>query len=496
MKVENIRNSYLGYGCTTRKNNAYIRTATPSFGNSPASTAARSIEDILKSIFPNRKALNFINKFENLKGELGGILITAVGTGFVAPFSIAFNPFVKAKPDATEEEKEELSKTKKYTAMRQPISAVLAAIFQAGALGPIDRFLDKLSNDPEYAKNFWLELDQSAIQKKEYIARLIKKEMKNDPETAKLSKKEFKKELDARVKARQAEQLNAIAESIQKTGEIKIGERALANSEVAEYVNNVIENYIQKARKLQNSAEGLSYYTKRATDLINNKDILNDILSEDKLTSLRNKPKELKNYLLSIRNKPEYAGVQEILDEIIVAPEQIRESRCYRTIARIQKIEEACGGTFTPERYLEKLTERNDLLDEKIAELKGAKIEDLSKATKESIKETIGKVAQACVYDENSAAARDIFENTNTFQNDLEKLGAKVRKDIAKFYKEVLEHKYKGFSQITKVLIGVCITLPITCSALNWVYPRFMAKFFPNLAKTDNKEETKNGGDK
>jgi len=60
-----------------------------------------------------------------------------------------------------------------------------------------------------------------------------------------------------------------------------------------------------------------------------------------------------------------------------------------------------------------------------------------------------------------------------------------------------MEHSYKGFSQMTKIGIGVCITLPITCTALNWVYPRFMDIFFPKLAgkKTDN-QQVKNGGDK
>ena len=53
---------------------------------------------------------NLYNKMKSasefIKGEMGGIVITAVGTGLVAPFPIAFNPFVKAAPGASQEEKD------------------------------------------------------------------------------------------------------------------------------------------------------------------------------------------------------------------------------------------------------------------------------------------------------------------------------------------------------------------------------------------------------
>ena len=60
-------------------------------------------------LFPKGER-NLYNKMtsasEFIKGEMGGIVITAVGTGLVAPFPIAFNPFVKAAPGASQEEKD------------------------------------------------------------------------------------------------------------------------------------------------------------------------------------------------------------------------------------------------------------------------------------------------------------------------------------------------------------------------------------------------------
>ena len=115
------------------------------------------------------KSIGFMENLEWLRGELGGILITALGTGLVAPIFIAFNPFVKPKEDATPEEKEDVKNTKVYTAMRQPISALLAIVFQASILKSIDKGLDLLVNKKENAKHWNLHVDQSAINTKSYV---------------------------------------------------------------------------------------------------------------------------------------------------------------------------------------------------------------------------------------------------------------------------------------------------------------------------------------
>ena len=66
-----------------------------------------SVSDMITDSLKAKKILKKLKDLEWLKGETGGILITAIGTGLVAPFPIAFNPFVKAKKGATEEEKKE-----------------------------------------------------------------------------------------------------------------------------------------------------------------------------------------------------------------------------------------------------------------------------------------------------------------------------------------------------------------------------------------------------
>ncbi len=116
------------------------------------------------------------------------------------------------------------------------------------------------------------------------------------------------------------------------------------------------------------------------------------------------------------------------------------------------------------------------------------------------IEKAIKQVKKACTYKKGDPILEPLLENTDTFGSKAEKISAKIYKDIAKAYKKLVDNNYKSWNQITKIGVGVFITLPITCTALNWVYPRFMEIFFPKLAgvKKDNAPEQveQQGGDK
>ena len=80
-------------------------SASPKKQNFPSFKGGVMSEvEYMRELCRNPKMAKFVLKnswLEKLQGELGGIIVTAVGTGLVAPFPIAYNPFVKAKPDAT-----------------------------------------------------------------------------------------------------------------------------------------------------------------------------------------------------------------------------------------------------------------------------------------------------------------------------------------------------------------------------------------------------------
>ncbi len=493
MKVENFNSNYAVAAAGIRKI-PQRRAIQPQFtGGAQKIATDADVTKFIMELLPGKKGIDIMEKFKVLKGELGGILITAFGTGLVAPIFIGLNPFVKAKPDATEEEKQEVKNTKAYTAMRQPISAVLAALFQAGALNPIDKYLEKITNEPEHAKKFLEILDQSALQKKSYLERIISKEMKKEGKYT--DKKAFKAELSKRVKAAQAEQLTKLSDNLAQTGQIKIGlDRNLDNKTTAEILNNTIDNYIDTAMKMQVGEEGLDFYKKRAALLTRNENELAQIFAADKLPS---ETKELEQYLKTTKETSS-KEVQELIDEILSHHPNVRESRCQRTLERIQKIKNACGGEYSSEKYMQSMEQRNSDIQKIIDALTESKIKDteLPNVTSATIRQRLEDVAKKCQYDGNNAKLHTILDGSGTFQSNLEKLKLKVREDIIKGYQKVVENKFKGFSQISKVAIGVFITLPITCTVLNWVYPRFMDIFFPKLAGRKQQTEVQKGGNK
>ena len=464
MEVGRIQQNYLTPQRQLKKQTG------PSFTGGVA-TVGKDLIDLI----PAKKAINFLNKFEWLRGELGTILITAFGTGLVAPIFIGFNPFVKPPKNATKEQKEEVRNNKLYTALRQPISAGLAILFQVWALKPIDKFLDKQFNDPTKSKKVAIDLDQSLVNKKSYLETVIEAEMKAEGTTY-ASKKDFKDELNRRVAARSNAQLENVAEQIRTTGEIDVNGRKLPNNYVAEIANSNIDAYIDDVKSHIIEPEGLKFYKDRATVLMSNEDYLKRVLGNLPENNLEEYLKE------QMKDAPEDTKI--IFQEILGHDKELMESRCTRTIERIERIKQACGeGGFTPEKYLAKMQKDNELVEDIIKQLEDAKIKDVANSDGNIIKQTLERLKRICTYDEaTNKQLHGIFHDTETVQKNAGKISEKVYKDMAKAYKSFVDGGYKGFSQVAKVLTGVFITLPITCTALNWVYPRFMEIFFPKLA--------------
>ena len=522
-KVENnnLRQSYTGIKPSAKRQQN--RAVQPNFTG-----AGSALEKEIREALPQARALNIMKKWEYLKGEMGGILITALGTGFVAPIFIGYNPFVKPPKNATPEEKKENENTKLYTAMRQPISAALAIIFQASVQKYIDKGLDFVVNNKKISSLADLHVDQQELNTKTFIQDNVKKAMKNEGKTkpswfkalfssdAREQRKAFAEELDSRVSATQDAQLEKVAQKFQETGKINIGERHLDFKSTANLVNDQIDAYIKDAQGLQKTGEKMAFYLDRADVLVPNENKFIEMFSGIKKENVTAEIQKLLENVtadiqkLSVNEKDAKAakvakGIKEILEEILKkkTPEE-QYSRVQRTLQRIERIKKMCkdvgDGTFSRDNYREALLNRNKVLSDRIVELTAAKIGDVKNAKSEDVVAAIEKMVKQCSFEDVDGIARDVLMDTETFDKDIAKLTKKVYKDIAKGYKGLVENAYKGVNQFTKIGVGVLITLPITCTALNWVYPRFMDLFFPELsgAKEAKKPEQNNkvGGDK
>ena len=126
-----------------------------------------------KSDFVSR-ALTYLGQND---GEILNTLVTAVGTAIVAPIFIAGNPFSK-------EDKE----TKWYSAMRQPISAIIAMVMQLSVNNAFNKFMAQQAS----TNGFGALADLRAMPKANYLKRIIKLE---HPE---FTKEEIKAEVEVR----------------------------------------------------------------------------------------------------------------------------------------------------------------------------------------------------------------------------------------------------------------------------------------------------------
>lgn len=94
-------------------------------------------------------------------GEILNTIVTAAGTSVVAPIFIAGNPFSK-------EDKE----TKWYSAMRQPISAVIALVFQLYVNNVFNDWMAKQASTGAFGEIY----DLRAMPKAKYLSKIIELE--------------------------------------------------------------------------------------------------------------------------------------------------------------------------------------------------------------------------------------------------------------------------------------------------------------------------------
>ena len=618
MKVDKFQNYSLRISNSRARKNETCRVSDLSVNNSPAFTGAwGSFVNRIAPLKLSESAKIFINYLPKgeaksceimtrikdfAEGEAAGIGITAIGTGLVAPWPIAFNPIVNyqlKKRNATPEQIEEKHKTQKYSAWRQPVSAVLAVIFQLGVQKPIQLLLDHWTNDPKTASLFNGTIyNQAFLNGDKYLERKVAKEIGNNFEniTVKYSEsyEQLEKQVNEIVEAfgldkmkiksnssktakmeyingqidqyiaslsagenadvieklnslkipdresltkegvvrsraardladaikgeknnRAEQQIKEISEALKRIKEgdaqIKVGENIIPTRALAESFNERVEAYIKSAIGLKK--QDLEEYVEKARQLITQEDTVKSVLAPENLEAninriMKDNPnfsrtgalRVFLNEQKQIFEQNDNKDMVKILNRILRKCDKVIESSCGRTIERIGKIKAACEGTFTPGTYFDYMySKRNVLLNEKIDNLIQLLIpkEQWETLTPSELQERIRKVIDVCHYKATDKTAKQVFKDNGVFLSVKEELADFVYKDIIeKGYKEVVKRKNKVSSQIVKACIATFIMLPITCTALNWVYPRFMDLFFPGLSgKKDKTPKTlENGG--
>lgn len=462
---------------------------SPSFSGGATATVDELATMIARNARPVekgfRKGVTDLSIYLNgSKGEIQNQLINAAFTTTFAPLFIAFNPF--ANQD---------KKTKEYTALRQPISAAIAL----GCSMPLTRQFNKylanlgLNNmvngadlrmglEDDYLKKQFKDEYKAATDKEKFFQK-YKIELPFDAEklnkNGKVSRKYVVAARDAYIKeakdARQGIFSKLIGENPKdiKLEDVKdipgfetkealdsyLSKQNLHNKTFGQFLEDEFKFEFHKGGALDGKFKSATLDKKltdiKALDFLNQMGLINDKVTENDLRNMISLDRQEEKLATPLRK---HIGNEDASNLSDAVSKQISRG-----------VELQIGERDPKEKIisLKQLLNRFDLLDEKLQGLSNAKMEKVLNVFKTRL--TNGKLKG---FDANSG--------------------------IKEFAANIIKHKsgYIGKNfEVLKKYSGVLVNVPITlvsCSLLNWAYPRLVERVFPSLVKDDAKK----GGNK
>ena len=394
------------------------------------------------------KQLKTLQQIDKYSGEAFNIGINALGTAAVAPIFIAYNPLSK-----TDEE------TKKYSALRQPISAVLTVITQAGLVIPWNRLLDNWNNNGKSGQFY----DKRGFQDKSYLMRQAKK----------ANPTKSKKELEAIVKAQQADQYGRLYADFIEKGTLNIGGKPISEEQMREIINDACKDKIKKGQETleRYKFNGEKYNNKinRVIYLYQNKDIVLEKMAKIQTDIASMNEKEIGQYIKKTIKEAKASGTdKELINiyEIDLKP-KVDKSSLTKQIEHI--IERTNAYSKYPNEMSLKQSIHDSLVKSKAAtEKQIAHFQEIQKLAQE--KGSFEKIMKLIKMEK----LRDSQLGDIELEN--------IRVGVIDKYIDKLSKRIKGQKAITGLVVSLAI-MPFTCCALNYLYPRFMDKFFPHLSK-------------
>ncbi len=459
VKFNNISSTAYGQTLQNRKNNVNFK-------------GAASVSDVtteINNLMP--KKLRTIYKLGS-GSELRDIIINSLGTAFLAPIFIKWNPLSKTDED-----------TRTYSAWRQPVSAALAVGTQGLITIPFDRivvnmvnsgwfndahnktafkdekYITKLvkNNHPEFTKER-VEQEVSKIQKQqnEDLIRSIKEkdtitlQHANTTKTTQISSEEMRKYKIATLE----DILKSETEELKKFNEVKIPQR-IARSEYYRLHASEATKFLTDLQQEVNKAKDKGAIEKILT-------------SKEKSLKGKAQDKELLNIVQELRGMLVYGKTEDAHTNINTKIDKIVKKH----IPMYQQLD-------SKEAVVNTVKGNEDIIKRK-AGLDGA-IEKIN-GFLERLKNN-ENITSAQIEDEIKALIKNGDNNTSRLKKYEE-----FTKLVAEKYKSTIEANIKGFKRISGLLVAT-LMLPVSCWLLNWVYPRFMDAVFPNLSNKKHSNE-------
>ncbi len=474
----------------------------PSFGKT---IKAPTLDKLVNDVVVNRYLGKFGSTMKRLTdtvGEIQNIIFIGFGTAFIAPIFIAFNPI--AKQD---------EKTKKYSALRQPISAIIATAVGLGINIPVAKAVEKWSAEGRVEK-----FDTSAIPSDDYMKTRYQKILKNF-DNLKGVDKEYFDMLDTKdIKSKEEflkkyKDFNSFSTAIKDVSLSNAAKKLLDSANPNALTNMTVRDFLIKNMGFE-------------LDPIDNK-ILNVDLAKSKLQN---------------------TTAMEFLKKFGYTSDEINESKLrtfvnenfYKShLAKDAEISEAAAKEFID--AFENMAKNNNISMKNLKEVEELLIQKLSKCGFSSMeRKTITRLAENLISEEmknkETISMKNLFKvldiHKDFHKNDkllnmsvvdfLKELHSKMNieeavsaakskkvqstkkevltfieehtKEIAKNFADKNKINFKAYKNIQGIALSLLV-LPFSCGFLNWSYPRIMEKLFPSLVdnKSAKKAEEKGG---
>ena len=459
MKVENIKNNITTP--TAAKLHRQSGTNFTSRYNPADYISELKMENEIKDFMPS--AVKGMKRLCDNMGETQNIILNALGTGLVAPIFIKWNPLSKTDED-----------TRTYSAWRQPVSAILAVVTQVGVTIPFSKMIENRANAGFYDAKY----NKTLFQDDKFITKKLKRIY---PYTS-------KKQIQEMTQNKIAEQYQNLIHMIQDNKVIMSKEDGsplpMDDQKFKELVDKVLQkkidfeegelkkcNEITIPKKLKRG-EYYRNHTEEAKQIFN--ELNNHLAKTSNPESIKNEVKQLKKQYkngdkellaifddilgrrgnndaeLKIALKDKLSGILRDIDYhtgFADAAQWKQGIINYETESRINPIKES----------LEKLNNMKQMI---------------------ANKQTVGQI-------------EDYLDEIVTEKEGHRLFKFKLSKEVAAEMQKIVKNNLKAHKQITGLIVSF-LMLPISCSLLNWCYPRFMDAFFPNLSNKKHPKEIKN----
>lgn len=394
------------------------------------------------------RSLDFLSK---TAGELQTVGIIGVGTAFIAPIFIAYNPF--SKQDEND---------KKYSALRQPISAVIATGIGLGINYPIAVYLDKRACEGRPKK-----FDISAMPSANYLKGKYKKIIRNFKNLKGQEKKYF--DMISGGKISTVEEFKKAFMSVEEfkkavhSKTLKAAAQKLLDPNNSDSLHNLtVRDFLIKNMGFKVDSIDNTILNPDVTEAKLNKTTAMSFLrtfgfSEDEVdekslrTFINNNMCKKKVWFNAHERKYVTKATELMVTEELKNKEKISMNNLFEILG--------IEGNFY---------KNHKILDQKMDEFL------LSLDKKMNIKAAV-----------EATQPRKIFWPARKVPKErLEKFAKQIAKNAVKD----AESAFKAHSKILGIVLSLAV-LPFSCGLLNWSYPKIMKKYFPQLLeeKSDKK---------